>query len=333
MGRKKIKKNLDEYDNYGTHKKDRIYEVTTQYLVHGEEKAAEILGLKRSTIRRQVRRAKSLGIDIAKSRALQEISETYSSVELQAIAKGARILPGKDKIPIIDFNGERTRIGVLGDIHFGSIHCDIDYLYKAYKEFEKEKVDFVCQVGDVCEGMSNRPGHIYELSHLGYTQQKNLAIDVLSKCPSPIYLIDGNHDRWFIKSNGAYIVPDICEAIDHATFLGHDEGDISLGNACTIKLWHGEDGSSYAVSYRIQKVVESLTGGEKPNIMLFGHVHKSMYLYDRHIHCFSAGAIQKQTKWMRSKKLSSHTGFWIIDIYANDNGVSKATGTWYPFYS
>jgi len=30
--------------------------------------------------------------------------------------------------------------------------------------------------------------------------------------------------------------------------------------------------------------------------------------------------------------LASHTGFWIIDIYTNDNGVAKTTGTWYPFY-
>jgi predicted phosphodiesterase len=326
---------MDKNDKVGdtSHgRQERIYEVITQYLIHGDE-TAELMGIKPQTLARYLRRAKALGVDIERGKVLRDIEKNYTRTELMAIAKGAKILPGQPKTPVVNLKGDRTRIGILGDIHFGSVYCDINYIYEAYKEFERVNVDFVCQVGDVCEGMSNRPGHIYELSHLGYTQQKEIAIEVLSKCPSPIYLIDGNHDRWFIKSNGAYIVPDICEAIEHATFLGHDEGDISLSDTATVKLWHGEDGSSYAVSYRIQKIVESLTGGTKPNVMMFGHVHKSMYLFDRHIHCYSAGCIQKQSGWMKSKRLSAHTGFWVIDVYVNKTGVAKTTGTWYPFYA
>jgi hypothetical protein len=36
---------------------------------------------------------------------------------------------------------------------------------------------------------------------------------------------------------------------------------------------------------------------------------------------------------MRGKRLASHTGFWIVDIYVNKTGVAKTTGTWYPFYA
>ena len=311
---------------------DRIYEVVTQYLIHGDG-AAEILGIKPETLGRYLRRAKGLGLDIERGKLLRDIESNYSRTELLAIAKGARILPGQSATPVVEFKGERTRIGVMGDIHFGSKYCLYPLVNKAFKEFEKENCDIVCQVGDLTEGMSNRPGHIYELSHLGYHEQKKVAIKYMSRCPRPLYMIDGNHDRWFIKSNGALIVPDICDAIEHATFLGHDEGNLALGDTATVRLWHGEDGSSYAVSYRIQKIVESLTGGQKPNVMLLGHVHKSMYLFDRHIHCYSAGAFQRQTSWMRGKRLASHTGFWIVDIYVNETGVSKTTGTWYPFYA
>ena len=313
-------------------KVDRIYEVVTQYLIHGDE-CAEILGIKPQTLARYLRRARGLGIDVERGKLLRDIESNYSRSELLAIAKGARVLPGQSAIPVVEFKGDRTRIGVMGDVHFGSKYCLYELVDKAFKEFEKENCDIVCQVGDLCEGMSNRPGHIYELSHLGYHEQKKVAIEYMSRCPRPLYMIDGNHDRWFIKSNGALIVPDICDAIEHATFLGHDEGNISLSGTATVRLWHGEDGSSYAVSYRIQKIVESLTGGQKPNVMLLGHVHKSMYLFDRHIHCYSAGAFQRQTSWMRGKRLASHTGFWIVDIYVNKTGVAKTTGTWYPFYA
>ena len=320
----------EQSNRHGT--KDRVYEVVTQYLIHGDD-AADILGIKPESLGRYLRRAKGLGIDVERGKILRDIESNYSRSELLAIAKGARVLPGQSQIPVVEFEGDRTRIGVMGDVHFGSKYCLYELVDKAFKEFEDKDCDIVVQCGDLTEGMSNRPGHIYELSHLGYHEQKKVAIEYMSRCPKPLYMIDGNHDRWFIKSNGALIVPDICDAIEHATFLGHDEGNISLNDTATVRLWHGEDGSSYAVSYRIQKIVESLTGGQKPNVMLLGHVHKSMYLFDRHIHCYSAGAFQRQTSWMRGKRLASHTGFWIVDIYVNKTGVSKTTGTWYPFYA
>ena len=322
----------DDYIDYDESRADRTYEVVAQYLIHGD-KAADIMGIKENTLRRYIRRGKALGLDIERGKILSDIEGNYSRAELQAIAKGSKVLPGQLVVPVVEFEGERTRIGVMGDIHFGSKYCLYELVDKAFKEFEKEDCDIVVQCGDLTEGMSNRPGQIYELDHLGYHEQKKVAIEYMSWCHYPLYMIDGNHDRWFIKSNGALIVPDICDAIEHATFLGHDEGSISLGGVAELRLWHGEDGSSYAVSYRIQKIVESLTGGQKPNVMMFGHVHKSMYLYDRHIHCYSAGAFQRQTSWMRGKRLASHTGFWIVDIYVNKDGVSKTTGTWYPFYA
>ena len=58
--------------------------------------------------------------------------------------------------------------------------------------------------------MSHRPGHIYELTHLGYAQQKDYAVKLFSQwTDTEIYAIDGNHDRWYIKSNGSLIVKDI----------------------------------------------------------------------------------------------------------------------------
>jgi predicted phosphodiesterase len=205
---------------------------------------------------------------------------------------------------------------------------------QAFDEFKKAKVDFVVHAGDVTEGMSNRPGHIYELSALGYDQQKALAIDMFKQwTDTDIYAIDGNHDRWFLKSNGAKIVKDVDEAIPNFHFIGHDEGSISLNGKATLWLWHGEDGNSYALSYRLQKILESLTGGEKPNAMIAGHTHKYVDIFERHVFCTSVGCMQSQTPWMRSKRIAAHPGFAIIDYWVNDKGICKMTHTWHPFYS
>jgi len=300
----------------------------------GEKATAEMLGVAESTVQRRVYDARERNIVPLSgtiSRNLLKIKEMYSDEEIKAIAKGGRVSSGLSSVPIANFSGDCVTIGVISDTHIGSIYTDNSHIYRAFAEFDKEKVDFIVHSGDVTEGLSNRQGHIYELSAIGYDQQKELAIKILKSSPAQMYMIDGNHDRWYIKGSGALIVKDIAKEID-AIYLGSDEGDISLGLSATLKLWHGEDGNTYAISYRMQKIVESLTGGTKPHILIAGHVHKMMYNFLRHIHCVGSGSIQMQSKWMRGKRLEAHTGFWVIKAWVNETGVGKFQCTWYPLY-
>jgi predicted phosphodiesterase len=227
----------------------KLKEVIDCYLKHGEEKACDIMGLNTESLGRYLREARNRGIESSEiSQDIRAILDTYSAAEIKAIAKGGRFVPGISKVPVVDFDGVRVRVGHMTDTHIGSAYTDPERVYQAFEEFRKEKVDFVTHSGDVTEGMSNRPGHIYELAQLGYSAQKEEAINIFSQwTDTDIYAIDGNHDRWFIKSSGAKIVEDIDSAIDNFHFIGHDEGDISLGGKATLKLWHGEDGNSYAL--------------------------------------------------------------------------------------
>lgn len=303
----------------------------------GIDAAADKLNLNRRSVVRNVRFYKNhneVESDFNPSATLKKIQELYTEKELQAIASGGRILPGVEKVPIVNFDGDHIRIGAITDTHIGHQQFSEERLLQAFDEFRKEKVDFVVHVGDVTEGMSHRPGHIYELTHLGYERQKDYAVSLLSNwTETPIYAISGNHDRWFIKSNGANIIRDISKELPNFHFLGHDEGDISLNGKATLKLWHGEDGSSYALSYRLQKIIESLSGGEKPSLMLCGHVHKYVKIFERNVHAISVGSIEAQTKWMRGKKIAAHVGFDIIDVWVGDKGITKVSDTWYPFYA
>lgn len=310
----------------------RIAEIVGYALQHGDKLACEDFALTGETLARYKRLHRHADPQFTVNATLRKIQEVYSDKELQAIAKGGRILPGQQRVPIVDFGGESVTLGFLTDPHIGSIYFQPEWLEAAFREFDKEEVQFAVCAGDLTDGMSNRPDHIYELTHIGYEKQKAYAVEMWRPWDRPVYMISGNHDRFFIKSSGANIVADVCAELPNAEFLGHDEGDTSV-NGITIKTWHGEDGNSYAVSYRLQKIVEAFTGGEKPHILLVGHTHKQANMFERHIHIFSGGCMSRQSRWMRSKRIAAHTGFWIIKFWANKGSVSKIQSTWYPFYA
>lgn len=91
--------------------------------------------------------------------------------------------------------------------------------------------------------------------------------------------------------------------------------------------------NSYALSYRLQKVIESLPGGNKPGILLAGHVHKFCYIFERNVHAISCPSMQMQTPWMRGKRLAAHTGFLILDFEVKAGCVCNLSVKYYPFYA
>ena len=70
----------------------------------------------------------------------------------------------------------------------------------------------------------------------------------------------------------------------------------------------------------------------KPNILLLGHTHKALYIFERNIHCVSLGCLQQQSSWMKGKRIAAHTGFWIIEVCINETGVAWFQPRFYPFY-
>jgi predicted phosphodiesterase len=291
--------------------------------------------LKSETLNRLIRLYKQIDDKFEINTTLKKIQELFSPEELKAIANGGRIVPGQTKVPVISFEGQRFRIAHISDTHIGSIYFIEKYFLQMIKECKQEAVELLFVTGDVTEGMSGRDGHIYELSQIGFDAQRKYAIDLFSQWDKDIKFISGNHDRWYLKRGniGANIVNDIANACKHGEFLGHDEGDMSLKGKVIVRGFHGEDGSSYAYSYRIQKIVESFSVGEKPKVLLTGHDHKNITAFPRGVFAIGSGALSIQSRWMRSKKIENHCGFRIIDIWVNDKGVAKLTETFYPFYA
>jgi predicted phosphodiesterase len=313
---------------------ERLGTVAALVEARGYKLAAEALNIKKEAVKRYMREWRNRQGKSEKkfdTKVLEQLAARFTEAELKQILNSGSVNNQNKKL-IHDFDGEEVCFGVLSDTHFGSVYTDPAMLKEALEKFAYHDVDFIVAPGDIFEGLSNRAGHVYECSHIGYSAQLDHGRELMAQwTDTPVYLISGNHDRWFIKSVGANICEELCRDQENLHFMGHDEGDIQIGSV-TLRLWHGEDGSSYAFSYRIQKIVESFTGGEKPDVLVCGHSHKAIYVYDRHIHCLSGGAIQKQSKYMRSKRLASHTGFWICHMGINDLGVAWFEPRFYPFY-
>jgi len=100
-----------------------------------------------------------------------------------------------------------------------------------------------------------------------------------------------------------------------------DEADYLLGKKDVIlRTTHPGGGSSYAISYKPQKTVESYSGGDKPQILCIGHYHKMGYFEERNIHVVLVPSCQNQTPFMRKRQLKSVVGAVIIEFNVSEDG-------------
>jgi len=258
-----------------------------------------------------------------------------SQKELDMILK-QNATPEKKKFNVEQhyWRPRRVKLGFIADTHIG--HSFFNYsIYEASRhQFKKNKVEAIYHCGDVLEGMSNREGHFYELKTAGVSNQIKEAKEVLEGYDLPVYFITGNHDEWATKkSNQGISVGDYLDQVTNEKIkhIGDFRTDIELAPKVKLRLTH-EGTGAYALSYSLQKRINALEGGTKPNIIVNGHPHKAIQMFYRNIHAFEAGTLCDQTPFMAMKGSPAHTGFWILDIAYNKKGITDLKAQLFPFY-
>jgi len=264
---------------------------------------------------------------------LDQLKTNLSEQELKTLVQSTGVTSAKPKLKHTQHETGHFKMLVLSDTHIGHSKFREDWFHHMVERAVKEKVDFAYHAGDILEGMSGRGGHVYELEFVGFEAQFAKACRLIESMPFELRAITGNHDGWYAgkADQGINVGHRLEEALPNFTYLGFDEADQVVENV-KIKLWHGSDGGSYAVSYRSQKIVESLDGGDKPHILITGHDHKSIFYQTRNVHVIGAGTLCEQTGWMRGKKLAAHRGYWIVDVWSNESGLVRIRPEWNPFY-
>lgn len=237
--------------------------------------------------------------------------------------------------------GKRVKIGFVTDNHLGSRYERLDVLNAMYDIFQKRGIDTVYNAGNVIDGearFNKFDIHTYGMDNqCQYFAEKYPQRDGIKT-----YFITGDdHEGWYVQREGINIgnhMQDIAKKNnrDDLIYLGHMEHDIILkapkGQA-VLRIIHPGGGSSYAYSYTSQKIVESYSPGEKPDIVLGGHYHKASYNYIRGVHFVQGGCTMDQSPFMRKKRLEAHVGGWVIEYEQSANGVIISFSCeFFPFY-
>ena len=227
-----------------------------------------------------------------------------------------------------------VRFGLIGDTHINSKYAQLTHLHKMYDLFEQEGITHVYHTGDIDEGEQMRPGHQYECCNQGADEHVKSIVSVFpERAGITTHFITGNHDASIIRRCGYNIGNTIAEKRKDMEYLGQDCATVYLTPNCTCELRHPWDGSAYSLSYKPQKLIESISGGEKTNILAIGHYHKAEYLFYRNVHCFQTGTFCAQTPFMKGKAISAHMGGWIVEIEVEDDGtIRRIKPQFIPFY-
>jgi predicted phosphodiesterase len=239
------------------------------------------------------------------------------------------------------FVGKKWRFGYITDTHLGSKYERIDVLYSLYEIFQKAKIDTVFLTGNMIDGETHF--NKYDIHKRGLEEQTDYFIEMFPRFEgiTTQFITGDDHEGWFTQREGIDVGKFIErrakeEGRNDLIYLGHMEHDIILKQSkgeAVLRLVHPGGGSAYAISYTTQKLIESYTPGEKPNILLVGHYHKAEYLYYRGVYAIQGGTVCDQTPFMRKKRLAAHVGGWIIEVQQlRDGTIPRLKAEWIPFF-
>lgn len=260
-------------------------------------------------------------------------------IRLEAIALAVK--PNSVVHDLSEYEGKWVRFGVCGDKHLGNMHSRLDVMKLLYDLYAAEGITTVYDTGNWIDGEARfNKGEL--LVH-GMDGQLDYWIDnhPQRKGITTHFVAGDDHEGWYQQREcieiGKYAMLRAKDAgRDDLKYLGYAEALIELKASKGSRFMmvnHPGGGASYAISYKGQKYVESLQGGEKPAIVLQGHYHKFNVGYPREVWVVDTGTCCDQTLFMRKKHLQAHVGGQIIELMqAPDGRVVRFKVEFLPFY-
>jgi predicted phosphodiesterase len=262
-----------------------------------------------------------------------------SEIELlEEISKRGYLSVKRDVSVDLGYNlkikGPVFRIAVVSDTHLGSQYQQLTYLKAFYRYCKKIGIETVLHGGDLLEGDGKMyEGQLYEMFLHG---TDNIVQYAIRNYPNvrgiKTIVVGGDHDYSHYRNSGYDALKAISEKRKDIRYLGMFGAYLNIANI-RIYLCHGSGGVAYAVSYKMQKLIEQLAPESKPNIVLRGHPHKPNYVPAyRNVEGVDLPCFQAQTPYMRKKGLFPVVGGVILEWTKDKDGLTSFKVQFIPFY-
>lgn len=240
-----------------------------------------------------------------------------------------------------EIEGFNYKFGAIADTHLGSKYERLDILNALYDIFEREGVKIVLHGGNYVDGEFRF--NKFETKTHGFDEMIDYFLTNYPKRKGikTLFISGDDHEGWWTQSTGidpGRVIEERQKQYnrDDLVYLGYQEADLELktsNGSALLKILHGGKGTSYADSYRTQKMVESLQEGEKPHILLVGHYHKAIYHTPRGVHTLLLGCTQGQSRFMRKMEIKAYLGGWLVDINQAPTGeINRFKPEWIQFW-
>ena len=212
----------------------------------------------------------------------------------------------------------------ISDTHLCNEAQQLNLINKIYREAAERGIDTVLHFGDVLDGdYHNRPEHQYALFRLGATRQLEYLTNYYPKVEGiETYFITGTHDQTHCKNGGVFVGPAIEDKRPDMHFLGDDMGMYHPldSKKTSIEMFHPGGGCSSSLSYKMQKYIDKMEPGTKPNIIGSGHFHQSHMMAYRNVIAFLIPCLTSKTNFAIRQGLENTMGAYFIDMYVNADG-------------
>lgn len=227
------------------------------------------------------------------------------------------------------------RIGLVADTHFCSRYQQVTLLYDAYADFNKRQVDFVLHAGDLVDGKNMYRGQENEVFKHGADAQGEYVIQNYPYLERnrKTYIIGGQHDRSFFRDSGHNVVRAVCKERKDLVYRGFYKAEFIV-KGLPIGLQHPGGGVAYALSYKMQKNIESMMGfvasipsATKHILEVFGHWHVAVHIPSyMGVDVIGMPCFQSQTPYLEQLGKMPVVGYAVAEISLDkDNNLSKTT--------
>ncbi len=299
-------------------------QILAAYREHGSDKAAaDALGIAKSNFWARRKRAEKEK-PVNKSVLTKEQEKVLQLVHDKGVSSGQLetiLAPQQFQRRVVD-RGRTSRrflLGMVSDTHLVDKGCALDELHDFYERAYLRGVKQFIHAGDLATGVRVYPGQEYDLVAQGVTDHLHYCADNYPKIDgTETFWIGGNHDEAYTKRFGF----DFGKALEgkrpDLKYLGMYDATIKL-NGVRIGLHHGDGGNAYAISYKLQKFIEKIGSGHKPQIYALGHYHGAFSMFYRNIHAFLPGCWQKPNDFSVRHGMPNVIGGYILDIEVLDD--------------